>query len=482
MAGRFPNGPKTLPFIGSLLSARQDLVQFFVDMAGYGDLSFTQLGPARMYLVNHPDLVETMLMDQHRRVVKDNGTRIVSALVGQGLLTSDGDHWRHQRKLAAPPLQPKRIANYAKTMVECAQHMVRGFRNDEVRDLYEDMTQLTLEIAGKTLLGVDPRRDAEPIARCLDAFVHYFMRQLSTLEGRLPASVPTPSRRRLRTARAELDAVIYRIIDRCRRSDAEADHLLARLVRARDDDGQPMPDEQLRDEAVTMLLAGHETTALALTYTLYLLSQHPAAAARVRNEIDQQLAGAPPSAANLTKLPYLAAVVRESLRLYPPAFVFGREVVESFELGGYTIDKGSQVMISPYVSHRDPRFFDNPSKFEPERWLAPEIEQLPRFAYFPFGGGPRVCIGNHFALMETGLVLAVVLAEVELQSVPGFRMQLEPSVTLRPRNGFRVLVRRRATAAQRKRSVRPVQPARPANNGDGVPAGPAGASNASGRD
>jgi cytochrome P450 len=466
MATRLPNGPKTLPFIGSLFAARQDLIQFFVDMARYGDLSCTRLGPLRMYLVNHPDLVEAVLMDHQRHVIKDNGTRLVGALVGSGLLTSEGEHWRHQRKLAAPPLQPKRIANYAATMVECAERMVQGFRNDEVRDVYEAVTRLTLEIAGKTLLGVDPRLDAEPIARCLDAFVDYFVRQLRTLEGRLPPSVPTPSRRRLRIARAELDAIIYRIIERCRRSDADADHLLARLVRARDDDGERMPDEQLRDEAVTMLLAGHETTALALTYTLHLLSLHPDVAGRVRDEIDRQLAGSPPSAADLPALPYLAAVVRESLRLYPPGFVFGRQVVEPFELGGYQIEKGAQVMISPYVAHRDPRYFTDPDAFTPERWLAPEIEQLPRFAYFPFGGGARTCIGNHFALMEVSLVLAVVLSQVELRALPGFRMTLEPSVTLRPRNGLRMLVRRRQPAAKPRKSARPAPSA--------VPAGPLG--------
>jgi len=474
MGTRFPNGPKALPFVGSLLAARQDLVQFFVDMASYGDLSFTRLGPLRMYLVNHPQLVETVLIEQQRRLMKDNGTRVLGALVGEGLLTIEGEHWRHQRKLAAPPLQPKRIANYAQTMVECADPLVRGFRDDEVRDLYVDMTRLTLEIAGKTLLGVDPRRDAEPIAECLDAFLDYFLRQLQTLEGRLPPSIPTPSRQRFKRTRAELDAIIYRIIERCRRSDAQADHLLARLVRARDDEGQPMSDEQLRNEAVTMLLAGHETTALALTYTLYLLAQHPQVAAQVRAELDQQLAGSPPSAASLPKLKYLAAVVRESLRLYPPAFAFGREAIEGFELAGYPIDKGAQLMFSPYVAHRDPRYFDNPTEFKPERWLTSKIEELPRFAYFPFGGGPRVCIGNHFALMETSLVLAVVLAQVELQPVPGFRMELEPSVTLRPRNGFLALIRRRRPVAPRK-SARPARL-------DGPLAGPAGASSGLGRD
>ena len=458
MAGHFPDGPKTPPLIGALFAARRSLLDFFLDMATYGDLSSTMLGPLRMYLVNRPDLIEAVLLDHHRKVIKDNGTRLLSGLIGQGLVTSEGELWRKQRKLAAPPMQPKRIADYADTMLDCTQRMVRRFRDDEVRDLYADMTQLTFEIAGKTLLGVDPRRDAEPIARGLEALLHYFFCQLRTLEGGLPPSIDTPSRVRLRRARKDFDAVLCRIIRRCQDSDTEAEHLLARLVRARDDNGQPMPVEQVRDEAATMLLAGHETTALALTYTLYLLALHPEVTAAVRDELDRKLGGMPPTAADVTRLPYLTAVINESLRLFPPAFAIGREAIEKFELGGYAIAPGAQLILSPYVVQRDPRYFREPRRFLAERWLGSELDDLPRFAYFPFGGGPRICIGSHFAILETKLVLAVLLTQIDLCVLPGFRIELDPSVTLRPRHGLRMLVRWRRPARPKRATLRPSRP------------------------
>jgi cytochrome P450 len=454
---RFPPGPKGLPYLGPIRSLHRGVTDFMLEMASYGDLSYTRIGPSRTYMLNHPELIESLLMDRQREVVKDLTTRSLSVLVGRGLLTSDGEFWRHQRKLAAPPLQPKRITNYTETMVGCALRMLHGFRDDEVRDIHRDIAGLTLEIAGRTLLGVDPRRDAGSIARALDLLSEHYHRQFHSWQGLLPPSIPTPTRLRLRRAVIELDAVVYRIIERCRRNDSEGDHLLARLVRARDEDGQPMSDLQLRDEAVTMLLAGHETTALALTHALHMLARHPEAALRLRAELDELLNGRPPTAADLAELPYLDAVIRETLRLYPPAFALGREASEHFELGGYEIAPGAQLLVSPYVMQRDPRFFRNPAQFRPERWLSGETSALPRFAYFPFGGGPRVCIGSHFATLEAGLLLALLVSHVELRCVPGFRVQIEAAVTLRPRTGLRMLVRRR-----RRRQALPRSSARPA--------------------
>jgi cytochrome P450 len=417
-------------------------------MARYGDLTFARLGPTRTYFLNHPDLIEEVLMGRHRDVIKDVATRALMPLIGSGLLTGEGESWLKQRRLAAPPLQPKRIAGYLETMVSCAQRTAASFRDHEVRDVHLDMGQLTLEIAGKTLLGFDPRREAERIARVLDAAMDYFEIELRTPLGMLPAHVLTPARRRVRAGRLELEAMLMRIISRCRREDADsADHLLARLVQARDEDGEPMSDRQLIDEALTMLLAGHETTALSLTYALYLLSEHPAALERARDEVDSVVGQRSLQAADLPRLRYLDSVIRETLRLYPPAYTIGREVVQTIELGGYEITPGAQLLMSQCVVHRDPRFFPEPTLFSPERWLDASIERLPRFAYFPFGGGPRVCIGNHFAMMEATLVLASMLQAVDLQVVPGFKLDLEPSVTLRPKHGLRMLVRRRLPAS-----------------------------------
>jgi cytochrome P450 len=449
MSLRLPPGPPGLPLIGSVNELRKSPQQFLTDMASYGDLAFARFGSTRTYFLNHPDLIEELLMGRHRDVIKDAATRMIMPIVGSGLLTSEGDHWRRHRRLAAPALQPKRIAGYIETMIDCAQRTAASFRDHEVRDVYVDMSQLTLDIASRTLLGFDPRRDTDRISRVLDDAMAYFALEIRTPLGLLPVHVMTPARKRVRDGRLELERILLRIIARCRRSDPEAgDHLLARLVHARDDDGEPMSDRQLVDEALTILLAGYETTALTLTYALYLLSEHPAAHARARAEVDHQLGGRPLSAADLPQLRYVESVLRETLRLYPPAYTIGREAIQTFELGGYEIPPGSQLQMSQCVVHRDSRFFPEPEAFKPERWLEESIAHLPRFAYFPFGGGPRVCIGNHFAMMEGALALTTLLQAVELQVVPGFQLDLEPSVTLRPKNGLRMLVRRRNPASR----------------------------------
>jgi cytochrome P450 len=340
---------------------------------------------------------------------------------------------------------------------------VAAFRDHEVRDIHRDMTHVTLEVAGRTLLGAElgdtpaerpsafrvGRRDAERIGKVLDVAMAYFDKQLRTPLGLLPKWVPTPDRVRMKQAVAELDAIVYRIIARCRREDRDADHLLARLVAMRDEHGRGMSDRELRDEAVTMLLAGHETTALTLSYAVYRLSENPEAAARARAEIDAVTGGGQAIGVEaLPKLRFVDAVVRETLRLHPPAYVMAREATTTFELGGFTIPKGDQVLMSQYALQRDPIWYRDAERFRPERWLNGETAQLPKFAYFPFGGGPRICVGNHFAMMEAVIVLATLLREVELSVVPGFRLAFDPVVTLRPAaGGIPVLVRRRTPAA-----------------------------------
>jgi cytochrome P450 len=266
--------------------------------------------------------------------------------------------------------------------------------------------------------------------------MQYFERQAYSPEGLLPLFVPTPRGVRMRRAVAELDTIIYPMIARCRANGAREDHLLARLINARGEDGAPMSDLQLRDEVVTMLLAGHETTALALTYAVYLLSTHPAVAARLRAEVDAAFASTPIDPMALCALPYLNAVARETMRLYPPAYVIGREVVEPFELDGYRLEKGAQVLISQYTIQHDPRFFPQPKRFQPQRWLDGAQDALPRFAYFPFGGGPRVCIGNHFALMEIAIVLATFVRKLAVQLPGDYELETTPLVTLRVSGGL----------------------------------------------
>jgi cytochrome P450 len=395
-------------------------------------------------MLNDVELIDAVLVGQHRLLVKDKSTRDLIPLAGNGLLTSEGEAWRKQRKLAAPPLQPKRITGYAQTMQDCVERACAELGDGRERDMHAELARLTLEIVSKTLLGVDARGDAERIAHVLDVFMKYFERQAYTAESLLPLSWPTPARVRMRRAVKELDAIIYAMIARSRSAGADQDHLLARLVSARDEDGQPMSDLQLRDEVVTMLLAGHETTALALSYAVYLLSTHREVALQLRAEVDPAFATGSADPMALSALPYLNAVIRESMRLYPPAYALGREVVEPFELGGHSLPRGAQLLISPYTLHRDARFYPQPERFDPERWLG-GARAVPRLAYLPFGGGPRVCIGNHFATMELAIVLATLVHRLELEVPASYRLTLAPLVTLRLVGGLPARARKRHT-------------------------------------
>jgi len=442
---RVPPGPRRLPLLGSMAKLIRDPIEFYRTMAlDYGPLSFTRLGLKRVYMVNDPSLVEDFLVGNQKAYVKDPITHSLLPLVGQGLLTSEGDLWKRQRKLAAQPFAPKRLQSYEGTMVEAAERAFASYADGETRDFHADMMQVTLEIVGRTLLGVSTTEQSNRISHALDASLDYFEERIYSWGRLLPANFPTPRLLRFRRAKAELDRIVRSIIERCTREDAQADYLLARLVRARSDDGkEAMSKQQLLDEAVTMLLAGHETTALAMLFATYLLCTHPEATTRLREELDSQLGGRAICAADLERLPYLDAVVRETLRLYPPAYTFGRELLTPIELGGYTLPARSVVLVSPYGMHRSGRYFAEPNRFDPARWLTPEASKLPRFAYLPFGGGPRVCIGNHFAQLELALVLATLVRQLDVTLLPGFEMKLSPVLTLRSKHGLPVRIKRR---------------------------------------
>lgn len=435
-----PPGPKGLPLLGSGPHLARDPLGFLEQMAKrYGDIASASLGPRRIVMLNDPDSVAEVFVNRHAECVKDATTRELMPLLGNGLLTNDGDDWRRQRKLAAPALQPKRIEGYARSMVEAAARRAAMFRDHEKRDVHADMMQVTLEIVGETLLGFDTSVHGERVAHALeDALAYYDTRLFSPL-GLVMQVFPRFGRARLDRARASLERLVMHMIESARR-DQRDDYLLAQLLRAQTDDGEHMSDRQACDEALTMLLAGHETTALTLSYAIYLLSRAPECEAELRRELSA-FGDRPLTTADLPQLPYLDAVVRETLRLYPPAWVFGREVVSSFEVGGYTLTPGVQVLCSPYTLHRDPRFFDQPEQFDPTRWLDPK-RTPPRYAYVPFGAGPRVCIGLHFAKLEAMLVLATCLQQVRLQVVPGYRLALKPVITMRPLHGMPVIVRR----------------------------------------
>lgn len=437
-----PPGPQGLPFIGSLLEL-SDPLPFFQHMAlDYGPVSHARLGPVSLFLVNEPSLVEELLIEQQTHCIKDVATRSVKSLLGGGLLTSEGETWRHRRKLAAPLFQPRKLANYQEIMVGCATRFVDGLQEDERRELHTDVMSLSIEVVCRTLLGVSPNDHGLGIARNFETTLRYIVERAYTWKRFLPAIVPTPGTLRYLRAKRALLATIDEVVASSLRAQGSDASLIARLAHAEDEQGRRLDAQQLRDDAMTILVAGYETTALALVWTLYVLASEPRVRTRLERELDSELGMRPVTAAALSRLPYLEAVVRETLRLFPPVYAFGREVAAPFELGGYRLPVGSQVLVSPYGLHRNPSYFPDPYAIRPERWLA-GAEPIPRGAWVPFGGGPRICIGMHYALMEVRLLLATLIQRVRFELAPDFQLKLDPKVTLRPRDGLSVVVRRR---------------------------------------
>ncbi len=393
----------------------------------YGPVVRTRL-PLHLYFVADGGCIEEILVKKADSFHKDRTSHLLSRVIGNGLLVNEGEPWRRQRRLLQPAFHQRQLASYAEQMVAAIARAAEGWRAGEVRDVHQDMMGVTLAIVAGALFGADLSADASEIGRTISDLMEQFSRMLG-LAARFqpPAWVPTPANRRLRASARKVDDVILAIIARRRSGAGGADDLLSLLIRARDEDGGAMTDAQVRDEAMTLFLAGHETTALALTYALYLLARDPERQARLGDEVTAVLGGRLPTLADLERLSTTEAVVLESMRLYPPAWGMGRQAMTEVEIGGWRYPRGSEFVISPWVVHRDGRTFPEPEAFRPERWAGDLARRLPRFAYFPFGGGPRVCIGNRFAMMEAKLVLA-----------PETALSLMPSATLRPRHGVRL--------------------------------------------
>jgi cytochrome P450 len=433
MSATSPPGPKGRLLFGHLGELRRDALAFYTRCAReYGDVVALRFGWKRVYLLSHPDYIEQVLVTDSRNFTKHFGLRLNRMLLGDGLLTSEGDFWLRQRRLIQPAFLRDAVASYGATMVELAQRLVAGWHDGETRNIHGDLTRLTLEIAARTMFGVDFHDAAGPvIAQALrdvsDTFRARFYRLIA-----LPDFVPTPANLRLRRAIRRLDAMLFDLIAKRKQGDGNGTDLLSILLRARDEGAGRMTDRQVRDEAMTLFLAGHDTTALALTWGLYLLAQHPDVAAKLRSELRSVLGDNPATAADLPRLPFTDAVVHEIMRLYPPAYTFGRQAIEAFDVGGYRLPAGSTVLMSQWVVHRDPRFYEEPERFYPERWLDGLARRLPKFAYFPFGGGPRVCVGNTFAMLEAVLVLATIARNYGFSVSPGPPVRPRPTITLHP--------------------------------------------------
>ena len=434
-----PPGPPGRPFVGNLPQFAGDMLPFVERCKReYGDVVRLQLAGWTAYLVNHPDLVAELLVHRHAGYHKHHSFfwSNVDAIFGRGLLTNEGDDWLRQRRLMQPVFHPDRIAEYARIMVERTERTLEGWRPGEVRDVRKEMMALTFQIVAETLFGAEVRGDVAEIGAAFNVGIEEvavrFRRPI-----RFPDWVPVPSNLRYNRSVRRMDELIVRIIrERREQGFQDRDDLLSRMLRARDESGA-MDEGQLRDEVMTMLLAGHETTALALTWTWWLLSKHPEIDRRLHEEVEGVLDGRAPEPADVPRLPFVERVFRESLRLYPPAYGFGREATMDSELGGWPVPKGTTLLIFSWLLHRDPRWWDDPERFDPDRWT-PELEaRIPRLAYMPFGGGPRVCIGQRFAIAEGVLIVSAIARRYRLEwladPVPFTSITLRPTGDLRAR-------------------------------------------------
>jgi cytochrome P450 len=440
----FPPGPKYLiPFI-ALYALQKDPPAYLLRMAQkYGDIAHLKVGPQHFFLLNHPDYIKDVLVTHAKNFMKGQGLQRAKLLLGEGLLTSEGDFHLRQRRLMQPVFHRQRIIGYAQTMIDYGVRRRASWQADATVDMHAEMMSLTMAIVGKTLFDADVEDKATEVREALHELLEIFelaSRPTATLLGNVSARDAA----RFERGKAQLDAIIYRLIDVHRQSGDRGD-LLSMLIETQDTegDGARMTNEQIRDEAMTLFLAGHETTANALTWSWYLLSQNPAAEARFHAELDTALAGRLPTPADIERLPYTRMVLSESMRLYPPAWTLGRRALNDYTVAGYTIPKGSIVMMSQWVMHHDARYYPDPFRFKPERWTPDEVAKRPRFAYFPFGGGARMCIGDQFAWTEGILLLATLGQRWKFQLAPKHPIALLPRITLRPKYGMMMTLHKR---------------------------------------
>jgi cytochrome P450 len=408
----------------------------------YGDVVHFRIGRQSIYLLNHPDLVKEVLVNNYQNFLKGRGLDRTDRIMGKGLLTSEGAFHRRQRQLINSAFHKQRIGGYGDVMVECAARTSAGWRDGQALEVADEMKRLTVSVVGKTLFDHETEDEAGEISAAILAAIKGFK------AFRLPAGDflerILPGNRRQMKAREKLEGFINRLIEKKRQSGEDRGDLISMLLIAQQEDAEGlMTDGQVRDEALTIFLTGHETSAQALTWTWYLLSQHAEVEERLHAELDAALRGRLPTAGDMPRLKYTEMVFREALRLYPPAWRVMRRAIADFSAGGYTIPAGSIVLLSPYVMHRDQRFYNDPERFNPERWAVESRDAVPQFCYFPFGAGPRRCIGEGFAWMEGVLLLSTLAQRWRLRLAPGHQVSTQPLIMLRPKHGMRMIVEKR---------------------------------------
>lgn len=443
-----PPGPKGHFLSGSIPEFTRDTLAFLLELRQYGDLASFPFGPFRGYVVSSPELAHQVLVTDAAKYYKSRSIKsVMFPVLGKGLFTNDGDFWKKQRKLVGPAFHTKRIGAYAEVMVDHAQALMQRWQSGQVYDMDHEMAHLTMGIVTKTLFDADVSSDANEISALVSEVLSSVNTRLDRLAN-LPYWVPTPENRRFNKTVAQLNSVIQGFIDDRRASGEDKGDLLSMLLLAQDEDnGETMSDRQVRDEAMTLFGAGHETTAVALMWTWYLLSQHPDVEAKLLEELETVLAGRAPELSDLPRLPYTEMVIKESMRLYPPAWGTTRETIAPVEMNGYTIKQGSILLVNMYGIQRDARYFPDPDRFDPERFSAENEPNIPKYAYIPFGGGPRVCIGNAFAMMEAKLILATIAPRFRFALAPGQQVAPKRVFTLRSAYGMKMIATEREREA-----------------------------------
>ncbi len=437
-------GPESNTLVGHLIDFGQDPLGFLTKCEHeYGEIVPLRLGLTPACLLSQPDYIEQVFKDR-LLFIKSRGFRALRTLLGEGLFTSEGESWFRQRRLAQPVFHQKRIAGYGESMVANTEQMLNEWQDGETRDIQPDMMRLTLSVVMKSLFNFDvSQKEAKVVAHALDVAMDWFdsKRKQNFIFWEW---FPRPENVRYKNAIAQMDKTIYDIIEQRRTSGEEPGDLLSMLMQARDEeDGTQMTDKQLRDEVATLMLAGHETTANTLLWTWMLLSQHPEVQNKLLEELQDVLGSRSPSVADISRLRYTNMVIKEAMRLYPPVALLGREAVQDCQIGDYEVPAGCLIMMSQWVMHRNPRYFEDPEEFKPERWADDLEKQLPRGVYFPFGDGPRICIGKGFALMEAVLLLATIAQKFQLTLVPDHPIVPQNSLTLRPEYGLKVVLHKR---------------------------------------
>ena len=415
-----PPGPHARWPVVNYFAVRRNLLAFLERMAReHGDIVYFKMGPQDVYFLNHPDYIKDVLVTHQQSFIKGRALQRSKRLLGEGLLTSEGSYHRRQRRLAQPAFHKQRIAGYADVMAEYAARTASNWQDGAELDIAQEMMKLTLAIVGKTLFDADVEEEAQEIGEAFTVIVHLFNAMLLPFSEVLE-KLPLPQNRRFERAKRRLDETIYRFINERRETQKDRGDLVSMLMFAEDEEGTgSMTDEQVRNEALTIFLAGHETTANALTWTWYLLSEHPEIERRLHAEVDEVLQDRErPAFDDVQRLRFTEMVLAESMRLYPPAWALGRLAAREHEVGGYRITKGALVLMSQYVMHRDARYFTEPERFDPERWTTEARESRPQFSYFPFGAGARRCIGESFAWMEGILLIATLARRWRMRHVP----------------------------------------------------------------